>query len=928
MLAFRRAVPALSLLSLAAITSCAHSQTTAERPANRQAIAASHADNQESAGSARTLTEDDLRALQWRSIGPANMGGRVAALALAPSDPMTWLIGYATGGVWKTTNNGTTFAPIFDDQPTASIGSLAICDAPEDWAGWDDSDEPVERSERVEAGKSKIIWVGTGEGNGRNSSSWGAGVFRSTDGGGSFEYKGLADAHDMPALAVHPDDPDTCYIAALGHLWGANETRGIYKTTDGGETWDAVLRIDEHTGACDVLIDPDNPNEVYAAMYARRRSIGSYQSGGPEGGIYKSSDAGATWTKLTEGLPSQTGRIGLSIFAGDTDILYAVIESDEGGLVGDAFSNISRAGGVFRTDDGGATWERRSEFAPRSFYFSRIAVDPTDADRVYLPAWTVGLSTDGGRTFIPATSVTPHVDFHAFIIDQEDPRRVFAGCDGGLYVSHDQGKNWEHHNHMAVGQFYNIALDDSDPYRIGGGLQDNGSWIGPSATRFFDKGQYMGRKGSSTNKEWQFFLGGDGFHVQFDPQDPNIVYGEWQGGNLTRVHLDTGIQNVLRPESKEGQQRLRFNWNAPFFVSAHNPTTLYLGGNKVFRLDDRGDSWTAISEDLSTRDPNVTNAVGSEAETAGTIVSLVESPLRAGLLWAGTDDGLVHVTTNGGRSWSDVTPAAVDGLYVSCIEPSRFDERTVFVAVDGHRSDRMDPLLLKTTDLGATWTEITGDLPAGGPPETIRQDPKNADVLYVGTEHAVYVTINGGDSWVKLNTGSLPTVPVDDLQIQAREMDLVAGTHGRSIWVLDDMEPLSQLTQEVLDSPAHLFESGKPAKPRIFADYGALWSDQMFIAQNPTPGAVIQYWVRDFSYDDAKIAITNDRGEPVVELTGSARPGINRVAWDLQPDAKKRLGNPHGLPEFVAPGTYTVKLTIGDATSETTVEVLESPIEE
>ncbi len=924
MIRARSCVTTLSLLSFAAITSCAHSQTSAgvdEKPQARTTIAASH----DGAEGGRTLTEDDLRSLQWRSVGPANMGGRVAALALAPSDSMTWLVGYATGGLWKTTNNGTTFSPIFDDQPTSSIGSLAICDAPEDWPGWDDAEEPAEREDRAEQGKSKIIWVGTGEGNGRNSSSWGAGIFRSTDGGGSFECKGLEDAHDMTALSVHPSDPDTCYIAALGHLWGPNETRGVYRTTDGGESWDAVLQIDENTGACDVRIDPENPSVVYAAMYTRRRTIGSYVSGGPEGGIYKSTDAGASWNKLTNGIPEQTGRIGLTIFPGDTDILYAVIESDDGGRIVDAWHNRSRAGGVFRTEDGGDSWERVSDFAPRSFYFSRIAVDPEDADRVYLPGWTVGLSTDGGRLFIPATSNTPHVDFHAFIVDPEDPRRLLAGCDGGLYVSHDQGKTWEHHNHMAVGQFYNITVDDSDPYRIGGGLQDNGSWIGPSQTRFFDKGEFMGRKGSSTNKQWQFFLGGDGFGVQFDPIDPNIVYGEWQGGNLLRVHLDTGLSLNLKPAPKEGQLRFRFNWNAPFFISPHNPKTLYLGGNKVFKLTERGDKWTAISADLSNRDPDVTDSVGSEAETAGTVVSLAESPITAGLLWAGTDDGNIHVTSSDGAAWSDVTPAAVNGFYISKIEPSKFDDRAAFVAVDGHRSDHQAPILLKTTDLGATWTSIVGDLPDDAPPEVIRQDPRNASVLYVGTEHAVYVTIDGGARWVKLNTESLPTVPVDDLAIQAREMDLVAGTHGRSVWVLDDIEPLSQMTQEIIDSAVHLFESAKPAKPRIFADYGALWSDQMFIAQNPTPGAVISYWVREFSYEDAKITITNEAGDTVIELTGSAKPGINRTSWDLQPDAKQRIGNPHGYPEFVPAGTYTVKLMLGDDSSETTIEVLEAP---
>jgi len=875
----------------------------------------------------RQLTEKDLSALAWRSVGPANMGGRLAAIALAPGDSKTIFLGYATGGVWKSTNAGTTFTPVFDDQATSSIGSIAVADAPPDWSGWDDefedSDERPGDDELAEKGRAKVVWVGTGEGNGRNSSSWGHGVYRSTDGGSSFTHLGLEETHDIPALAVDPRDPDVCYVAALGHLWGANEERGVYKTTDGGETWDAVLQIDENTGAVDVILDPHDPDTVYAAMYDRRRQKWSFRSGGPEGGIYRSTDAGRSWEKLTDGLPGQTGRIGLDVSRSARGVVMAVIESDEGGSYG-GFANRSKAGGVFRSDDGGDTWTRVNDFAPRPFYFSKIRIDPADDQRVYLLGWEMYLSQDGGKTFRAGVAKVPHVDFHAMVIDPDDPEHLLIGTDGGLYVSHDRGATWDFHNHMAVGQFYNVAVDDSDPYRVGGGLQDNGSWIGPSQTGMEDSGSFMGRGGGITNGQWRMVWFGDGFHVAFDPLDPNIVYAESQGGNIARTHLDTGAQHMIKPEAKEGEEAFRFNWNAPFVVSPHEPTTLYLGGNKVFRLLDRGDRWRAISPDLSTRDPDIILTAGSSAETAGTIVSLAESPLVEGMIWAGTDDGLIHVTQDGGESWKDVTPRQIDGRYISKIEPSRHDAYTAYVAVDGRRSDRFDVILLMTDDAGRTWRSIAGDLPAGAPPKVVREDPGNPDVLYVGTERAAYVTIDRGGRWVKLNTGSLPTVPVDDLKVQARAMDLVAGTHGRSVWILDDVSALSQLTPEVVVSEFHVFEP-MPAAPRRRLPFGGLWGDRMFIAQNPPVGAVIQCWVNEPGDGPVSVTIKNEQGVTVRTLSGQARPGINRVVWDLQADPKQRLGTPHPMAEFVPPGEYEVAVSHNGNSETVTLTVLPAP---
>jgi photosystem II stability/assembly factor-like uncharacterized protein len=896
------------------------------------------------AGSARTLQPQDLKTLKWRSIGPANMGGRLAAIALAPGNPKTYFVGYGTGGLFKTTNNGTTFSPVFDDRETSSIGSIVVCDAPPGWHRRE-GQEPGEQEEQEKAdrpddngkeAKGRIVWVGTGEANGRNSSSWGNGVYRSTDGGDTFEHLGLSESHDIPALAVDPRDPDVCFVAALGHLWGPNDERGVYKTSDGGRTWRPVLQIDRDTGACDVILDPDDPDTVYAAMYMRRRTPHSFQSGGPEGGVYRSSDGGATWTKLTGGLPGQTGRIGLDICRRDPKILCAVIESDEGGWIGSPFNNRLRGGGVFRSTDGGDTWTRMSDFNPRAFYFSRIRIDPHDDQRVYLLGWGLYISDDGGRTFRAGAAKVAHVDFQAMAIDPDDTDHLLVGTDGGLYVSYDGGRTWDFHDHMAVGQFYNVAVDLSDPYRVGGGLQDNGTWIGPSETLTQSDDDYMGRKGAITNHDWQFIMNGDGFHVAFDPADPNIVYAEWQGGNLGRIHLDTGEQRNLRPSPKEGQARFRFNWNAPFFISPHEPTTLYLGGNFVFRLTERGDRWRRISGDLSSRDPAKIMAVGSAAETAGTVVSLAESPLEPGLLWAGTDDGLIHVTLDAGTTWANVTPPAVNGLYVSRIEPSHHDRDTAYVAVDGHRSDVFDPILLMTADAGKTWTSAAGDLPPDAPPEVVREDLRNPNVLYVGTEHAAYVTIDRGEHWVKLNNETLPTVAVDDLVIHPREHDLVAGTHGRSIYVLDDISPLSQLTPDIVQSEFHVF-APLPARPRYHLDYGGLWSDRMFIAQNPPMGAVISYWIRAYAGDEVKITISTNSGPAAIaggageqghvlrKLTGTNGPGLNRVIWDLKAEKDQRLGNPHELPEFVPAGTYTVDVSYGMRKMSTTVEVLPRP---
>lgn len=865
------------------------------------------------------------------------MGGRVADIAVAPGSPKTFFVAYGTGGLFKTTNNGTTFAAVFEKEATASIGSVVVCDAPPDWPGWkDEKPDPAatQPADPKERGKARIVWVGTGEGNGRNSSSWGCGVYRSTDGGGTFTNVGLVDSHDIPALAVDPRNPDVCFVAALGRLWGPNKERGVYKTSDGGKTWKALLQIDENTGAVDVKIDPKNPDTVYAALYMRRRQAFSFRSGGPNGGIYRSDDSGENWKKLTDGLPMQTGRIGLDVYAKDPRIVYAVVESDEGGWGADLFDPKLKVGGVFRSDNRGESWTRVSPLDFRPFYFSKIRIDPTDDQRIYKLGFGLSVSDDGGRTFRHGGARMPHGDLHALVIDPNDRDRLWLGTDGGIYLSYDRGKTWDFLNHLATGEFYNIGVDLSDPYRVGGGLQDNCTWVGPSGTLKQSSGlstadDPAGQSGI-TNADWDFIYGGDGFHVAFCPLDRNIVYCELQGGEIVRAHLDTGKRIRIAPRPKEGQPRFRFNWNTPFIVSTHEPTTLYVGGNYVFKLTQRGDRWEKISDDLSTRDLSKVETIGTEAETHGTVVSLAESPLRAGTLWAGTDDGLVHLTRDDGASWTHVTPPQVGGFYVSRIEASHHEADTAYVAIDGHRSNDFVPRLVMTTDGGRNWTSIAGDLPAGlsgDVVKVVREDRLNKNVLYVGSERACFVSIDRGTHWVRLNNDTLPTVAVDDLIQHPREMDLIAGTHGRSIYILDDASPISRLTPEIVRSEFHLFDV-LPAKPRYFLDYGGLWSERIFRAKNPPMGARISYWVRDGSHDGVKIAITDAKGLSIRDLTGPARPGLNRVVWDLQVNEFDRAASPSesvSVYQFVPAGEYTIAATLDKTTLTKKVRVLPAP---
>jgi len=846
------------------------------------------------------LTSTLFKQMKWRSVGPANMGGRVSSIAVDPVKPYTIYVGLGTGGVMKTTDNGVSWQGIFERESVASIGAIAV--APTD---------------------PNTVWVGTGESNGRNSSSWGDGIYQSTDAGATWTHRGLRDSHNISKVIIDPTNPRIVYAAVMGHLWGASKERGVFKTTDGGTSWSQVLQIDETTGCIDLAIDPANSAVLYAAMYHRLRKPWSFSSGGAVGGIYKTVDAGRTWKKLAGGLPAQTGRIGLDVYRADPRIVYSVIESDIGGQ-SSAFDDYSSTGGVFRSEDGGQSWKRMNDLAPRSFYFSQIRVDPADDKRVYVLGYQVHVSDDGGRTFRDDGARDVHVDHHAMWIDPKNTDHLLLGNDGGFYASYSRSKSWDFFNNMAIGEFYRITTDMARPYRIAGGLQDNNNWIGVSATRTVD---------GITNADWKPLGGGDGFSNVIDRENPQIIYAESQEGEAYRLHLGTGQIKAMRPSPKEGSQAFRFHWNAPLLQSHHDASVLYLGGNRVFRFSERGEKWEAISGDLSAQDPARIMTVGSGAENYGVVYTLAESPLRKGLLWAGTDDGKVWMTKDDGATWTDLTPAlpkSVKGLWMSRIDASRFDEGTAYLAVDGHTSDQFAPYALMTADAGRTWTSITGDLPAGNPVKVLREDPRSRNVLYAGTEFGIYFSIDRGAKWTKLDSG-LPTVAVDDIVVHPRDADLIIGTHGRSIYVMDDIRPLQELTAEVLAKPAHLFT------PRTAIEFhwlpeGAMWSKRIFKAENPPFGAIINYYIRTYTGEDVALEISETGGSVVRHLTGTTLPGVNRVIWDLKLD--KEMGGdrttPSGQPRFVKPGKYTVALTMGKTrlTQELVVEAVEGLVPE
>jgi photosystem II stability/assembly factor-like uncharacterized protein len=858
------------------------------------------------------LTDVLFKGLKARVIGPAVMGGRISDIAIDPRNPGVFYVGLGTGGLFKTSNNGVTFDPVFDKQSVLSIGAVAI--APSD---------------------SDVVWAGTGEATDRNSSEWGDGVYRSTDGGGTWTNVGLKESRALARIIVHPTEPDIAYVAAMGNLWKDGGERGLYKTIDGGKTWKLVLHApapnDVRTGCGDVILDPSNPEIVYAALYARQRTPWSFAYGvtatnsADVGGIFKSTDGGATWKKCTGGLPGLTGRIGLAVSASKPKVVLAIVQSDEGGA-SDLRDLHSRRGGVFRSEDGGEKWTRMSDINPRPFYFSQIRIDPANDQRVYVLGMALLVSDDGGRNFREDLSEKVHPDCHSLAIqsgttlapkapkpeDKNKPpkppvcQRLLLGTDGGLYQSYAAGKAWDHLARIPAGEFYRITVDDTQPfYWIAGGLQDNESFVGPS--------QVPSKEGIR-NSDWTPLEGGDGFYVVFDPADRDIFYAESQEGYIHRINLRTGEKRDLRPEAAEGQERYRFHWNAPLIGSRHQPGVLYLAGNRIFRLTDRAEHFQVISPDLTHNDPARVNASGSGAENFGVVYSLAESPVKAGLLWAGTDDGRLWLTQSDGANWTELTaklPEPVRGQWIVRIEPGAKDSKVACVVTNAYRRGNDQPEILRTADLGQTWQSVVGQgLPPNDPVEVVREDPVNSNLLYAGTHFGLFASFDAGGHWLRV--GDLPNVRVDDLQIHPRTADLVIATHGRSIDVLDDTRPFRELTPEIMAKPAHLFAIA-PARGFYLLSGFADWSGKgVYRGENPPEGALITFWVKEFTGDEVKIAITNSAVQPVANLKAGGAPGLGRVSWDLRPTEDVRIKYGGDDPKkFVPSGDYTAELSYG-----------------
>ena len=886
-----------------------------------------------------------LSSLKFREIGPATMGGRIDDIEAVASDPRIIYAGTAAGGIFKSVNGGTSWTPIFDSEAIPSIGDIAI--APSD---------------------PSIIWAGTGEANNRQSSSWGGGIYRSLDAGKTWQMMGLAETSAIARVVIHPQDPNTVYVAAMGKLWSSNPERGVYKTTDGGKTWQQVLKINDDTGATDISIDPESPGTLYAATYQRRRAVFGFNGSGEGSALYKTIDGGATWKKITKGMPYdtenaatprpddllETGRNAIAVYAKDSNIVYALIEHANGG--------------VYRSTDRGETWTKMSDMTnnPRPMYFSQIRIDPNNDQRLWIAGVTMQYSEDGGKTFSGNFSRAPHADTHAIWINPKNSDHLIMGNDGGINITYDRGKTWDYANTIAIGQFYEIGADNSMPYKICGGLQDNNTWCGPSMS-FNPRG--------ITNDDWYTVGGGDGFFAQPDPNDPTIVYGESQDGNVFRRNVKTGESKSIRPRESDGEKNFRFQWNSPIVISSHAPNTIYYAGNFVFKSLDRGDNWVKISPDLTTDvDRNKLTIMGKVpdkntrsrhdgVQQFPTITTISESALNQNVIWAGTDDGNLQVTRDG-QNWKNVVdkiPGLAKGTYVSRVVASKQNEATAYATFDGHRNGDFKIYVYMTSDYGETWKSIASNLPQNnGVVSVIREHPRNPNLLFVGTEFGAYASFNRGESWTKLKL-NLPTVPVDDILIHPRDNDLIFATHGRSIWILDDITSLEQMNDTVAASKLHLFDIRESVTWRTWNNKD-LTSDKVFYGQNPPNGAIINFYLKSNLGEKENVTITiqDAKGQtvrtqaclaraitPPVPVPGQggggnfggfgggnqqciAKSGINRFVWDLRVRA---AGGPQGGGgggfggggSRVDPGEYTVKIKLGEQEVSKTVRVVEDP---
>jgi photosystem II stability/assembly factor-like uncharacterized protein len=846
-----------------------------------------------------------LRSFQFRSIGPAVMGGRLDDIEGAINDPFLMYVGFATGGLWKTTNGGRTWTSLFDEMPNSSIGDIAIAPS-----------------------NSDIVYVGMGEPNNRQSSTIGNGVYKTTDGGKSWTHLGLEDTQSIGRIAVHPTDPNIVFVAAVGHLFGPNEERGLYKSADGGKTWKKAKYVDADTGFTDVAIDPKNPKIVYAASYQRRRTWWGFNGGGSGSGLWKSIDLGETWTKVQgNGWPAPKdgiiGRIGIDIHRSNPAIVYAIVEvgaeagiqvgvADDGGPAGQGTStprNGPDRSGVWRSNDSGKTWTFLTNVNDRPIYYSQIRVDPNNPDKLFQGGAGAQMSTDGGKAWRPVQG-TGHGDYHAIWISPKDPRIVAVGHDGGLDISFDGGVSWEYHNNMPLGQFYQVSADMRRPYYVCGGLQDNGSWCGPSAVR---------STGGAVNTDWFNVGGGDGFYTRQDPSDYTTVYAESQNGAMSRLDLRNGTNRSVRPNAGPAGGRgggggggrggaanilnvpaqpapFRFYWNTPIELSPHNPSIVYTGAQFFFKSTNRGDTWWMNPADLTNNVDRFANPImgvpgrapmASKHDgysTNSVITTIAESPVRAGVIYVGTDDGNLQLSLDGGATFSNVianvSGAPKGAIQVTRVVPSNFDAATAYVSLDNHRNDDWKPYLFKTTDYGKTWASVAGNLPARGPINAVREDYDNPNLLFVGTEFALFVTLDGGKDWKPFSTG-LPSVRIDDLLIHPRDRDLIVATHGRSFYIADDITPLEQLGRAG-NANVVLFEPRPAVQWKNDAEATRRVTAKQFRGQNPQGGTALSFWARSDG-GDARIEIL-DGGQVIRTITTTMRAGINRVQWDLQAD--------------------------------------------
>lgn len=876
-----------------------------------------------------TFEETSMSGLKFRSIGPAQTSGRISDFAVNSDNPKEYFVATASGGVWKTTNSGTTYTPVFDGEGSYSIGCVTM-----------------------DPNNSSVIWVGTGENNNQRSVAYGDGIYKSIDSGSSWKNMGLKNSEHIGSIIVHPENSDVVYVAAIGPLWSEGGDRGVYRTMDGGETWEAILTINEHTGVNEIVMDPRNPDVMYAATFQRRRHVWTYLGGGPSSGIHKTTDGGKTWTEVNTGLPGvDKGRIGMAIAPSNPEIIYAIVEAAQG------------KGGFYRSTNRGASWHKQGGYNTSGNYYQEIVVDPLNENVVYgMDTW-MHISEDGGKSFRVLGETTKHVDNHCLWIDPDDTDHLLAGCDGGVYETWDRAATWHYKPNLPVTQFYKVSTDNASPfYNIYGGTQDNASLAGPSRSTS-DNG--------ISNEEWINTHGGDGFETQVDPTNEDIIYAQSQYGVLVRYDRKNGEELGIQPQPRKGENAYRWNWDAPLVISNHDPNRLYFAANKVFRSDDQGNSWQVISDDLTAQinrnELEVMDriwgidAVAKNRSTSpyGTIVAMDESPFNANLLYAGTDDGLIQVTDNGGESWTRISsvPGVPSNTYVNMLLASRHNENVVFACFNNHKKGDFAPYVYKSNDKGRSWVSITHNLPERGSSYSIAQDHVDPNLLFVGTEFGVFASNDGGGHWKQIKAG-VPTVAVRDLAIQERDNDLVLGTFGRGFYVLDDYSCLRNVSESELEAEAALFSVRDPwlYEPRFPMGLPgqSFQGDSYYRGENLGPVAMFTYYLKEApksmedqrreretetsksggdnpypTYDELQaerdekapkllFTVKNSSGKVVRKMTTSPSAGVNRITWDMRYTDTDPINlstpsfyNPWSDSDkgiLVSPGEYTVSM--------------------